>query len=234
METQLNEAEEAAMSSIESWMEAINDQFIAEVEATMDRFSESVAGKFKNLTELQEAFERKQSENDRYLEEYEKIYEFSKLNRDIEKSIDNTDNIKAKRELANLQAEINELEESGAEVSEYQIENMRKRYELKLAELALEEAQNAKSEVRMTRDNEGNWGYVYTADEEQVAQAEQTYEDKLYELQQQNAEYINTLQENIIQMQIEMKEKMAEIANDESLSIEERQQKMNEVQAYYR
>jgi uncharacterized membrane protein YgcG len=113
------------------------------------------------------------------------------------------------------------------------MENLRKRYELKLAELALEEAQNAKSEVRMTRDSEGNWGYVYTADEAQVAEAEQSYEDKLYELQQQNAEYINTLQENIIQMQIEMKEKMAEIANDESLSIEERQQKMNEVQAYY-
>lgn len=234
MESQLQEAEQAAMSSIEEWMTAINDQFIAEVEATMDRFSESVSGKFKNLAELQEAFERKQSENDRYLEDYEKIYEFSKLNRDIEKSIDNSDNIKAKKELADLQAEINELEESGAEISEYQMENLRKRYELKLAELALEEAQNAKSEVRMTRDSEGNWGYVYTADEAQVAEAEQSYEDKLYELQQQNAEYINTLQENIIQMQVEMKEKMAEIANDESLSIEERQAKMAGVQADYK
>ena len=234
MESQLNEAEETALSSVAEWMEAINQQFIDSVESTMDKFADTVAGKFGSLTELQEAFERKQSENDRYLEDYEKIYEFSKLNRDIEKSIDNTSNIKAKKELASLQAEINELEESGAEISEYQMENLRKRYELKLAELALEEAQNAKSEVRMTRDNEGNWGYVYTADETQVAEAEQTYEDKMYELQQQNAEYINTLQENIIQMQVEMKEKMAEIANDESLSIEERQAKMAEVQAYYK
>lgn len=234
METQLNAAEETAMESIASWMEAINQQFIDSVEATMDEFSDKVAGKFASLTELQEAFERKQSENDRYLEDYEKIYEFSKLNRDIEKSIDNSSNVKAKKELAQLQAEINELEESGAEISEYQMENLRKRYELKLAELALEEAKNAKSEVRMTRDNEGNWGYVYTADEAQVAEAEQSYEDKMYELQQQNAEYINTLQENIIQMQVEMKEKMAEIANDESLSIEERQAKMAEVQAYYK
>ncbi len=233
METQLNAAEETAMESIASWMEAINQQFIDSVEATMDEFSDKVAGKFASLTELQEAFERKQSENDRYLEDYEKIYEFSKLNRDIEKSIDNSSNVKAKKELAQLQAEINELEESGAEISEYQMENLRKRYELKLAELALEEAQNAKSEVRMTRDSEGNWGYVYTADETQVAAAEQSYEDKLFELQQQNADYINTLQENIIQMQIEMKEKMAEIANDESLSIEERQAKMAEVQQYY-
>jgi hypothetical protein len=33
-----------------------------------------------------------------------------------------------------------------------------------LAEIALEEAQNAKATVRLQRDNEGNYGYVYTAD----------------------------------------------------------------------
>jgi hypothetical protein len=33
-----------------------------------------------------------------------------------------------------------------------------------LAEIALEDAQNAKSTVRLTQDSEGNFGYVYTAD----------------------------------------------------------------------
>jgi hypothetical protein len=233
MEKSLMEAEESAMSSIEEWMQAVNDKFISEIEQAMDKFSETVAGKFKNLTELQEAFERSRSMTEMYLEDYEKIYEFSKLNRDIEKSIDETDNVRAKKELLALQEEINELEESGAEVSEYQMENLRKRYELKLAELALDEAKNAKSQVRMTMDNEGNWGYVYTADDAQVEAAEQAYEDKLFALQQQNAEYINQLQEDIINMQVEMREKLEEIANDESLSIEERQAKMAEVQAYY-
>jgi hypothetical protein len=52
---------------------------------------------------------------------------------------------------------------------------------LRLAEIALEDAQNAKSQVRLTRDSEGNFGYVYTADESKVANAEQNYEDKLEE-----------------------------------------------------
>jgi len=30
--------------------------------------------------------------------------------------------------------------------------------------MALEDAKNAKSTVRLQRDNEGNYGYVYTAD----------------------------------------------------------------------
>jgi hypothetical protein len=38
-----------------------------------------------------------------------------------------------------------------------------------LAEIALEEAQNAKATVRLQRDAEGNFGYVYTADSEKVS-----------------------------------------------------------------
>jgi hypothetical protein len=41
-----------------------------------------------------------------------------------------------------------------------------------MALIALEEAQNAKSQVRMQRDSEGNWSYVYTADEAKVDNAQ--------------------------------------------------------------
>jgi hypothetical protein len=44
---------------------------------------------------------------------------------------------------------------------------------LLLAEIALEEAQSAKSTVRLQRDSEGNFGYVYTADQNEVANAQQ-------------------------------------------------------------
>jgi hypothetical protein len=71
-----------------------------------------------------------------------------------------------------LQEEINALQESDAEMSEYDLEYLRKKYELRVAEIALEEAQNAKSQVRMQRDAEGNWGYVYTADEAKIDSAQ--------------------------------------------------------------
>jgi SMC interacting uncharacterized protein involved in chromosome segregation len=38
MERQLQEANLAAMASIEDWMQAINDKFLAETEAAVDRF----------------------------------------------------------------------------------------------------------------------------------------------------------------------------------------------------
>jgi hypothetical protein len=41
-----------------------------------------------------------------------------------------------------------------------------------LAKLALEEAQNNVSTVRLRRDSEGNVSYVYTADEDNIAEAQ--------------------------------------------------------------
>jgi hypothetical protein len=64
------------------------------------------------------------------------------------------------------------LQESDAELSQFDLDNLRKRYELRVAEIALEEAQNAKSQVRMRRDSEGNWSYVYTADENKMDEAQ--------------------------------------------------------------
>ena len=144
-------------------------------------------------------------------------------------SIDETDNVKAKKALMEYQQKINEYQADGVQMSEYELQYLQKQYDLELAKIALDEAQDAKSQVRMTRDSEGNYGYVYTADESAVAKAEQSYEDKLYEMQELNAQYINDLQDNIITMQEEMSAKLQEIAEDDSLSYEEKMAKMQEV-----
>jgi hypothetical protein len=230
----LYEAEEEFMSSWAETMEYINEQFELMVENITETFSDMMAGPLsKSLDLLQDAFNRHRDLDNLHLEDFEKIYEFSKLTRDITNSIDNTENVQAKRELAELQREINELEESGVEISQYQMENLRRRYELKVAELALLEAQNAKSQVQMQRDADGNWNYVYTADSDTVSAAEQNYEDRLYALQVANGEYINTMQEMLIQTQMEMKAKIEEITADETLSMEEKHALIHEYTQYY-
>lgn len=234
MNDSLDEAEEEFLQSWEDALTAAAEAFEASMNRAISSFSDALAGPLLgSLEQLEEMFDRQNTIADRYLPDYEKIYELNKLNRDITNSIDDTDNIRAKQELAALQEEINKLEEDGVQVSEYQVENLRRRYELKLAELALTESQNAKSEVRMSRNADGDWSYVYVADEEQVAEAEQNYEDKLFAMQQANAEYINNLNDMIIQMETELTAKLEEIANDETLSQEEKMARMNETIAFY-
>lgn len=234
MEKDTLEAEQNFLSTWENALSAAREQFELEMGIVIDTMSDALAGPlYTSLQQLQEAFDRKNTNAKLHLADYEKIYELNKLNRDIEKSMDETASIQGKQALADLQAEINALEQEGVQISQYQSEDLRRRYELRLAEMALMEAQNAKSEVRMTRDSDGNWNYVYTADSEKVAEAEQNYEDRLYALQQSNAEYIEELQSKLIQAQIEMGEKIAEIRADQTLSVEEQNALIDEVMAHY-
>ena len=233
MDADVQSAAESFQTAWEDALTAANEAFEAAVDRIIQAYDDAAAGLMGSMTELQEAFDRKSDLSSQYLDDYEKIYQLSKLNRDLENSIDSTDNIKAKRELLELQSKINAYEEAGTEISEYQMEQLRQEYELKKAQIELEEAQDAKSQVQMTRDADGNYSYVYTANTEDVAEAEQNYEDKLHAMQESNANYINELQGNMIQMEQEYQEKVQEIMKDTSLTAEERMIKLDELNQYY-
>lgn len=233
MEDELRDAQEDFMSNWEDALQAARDAFDNNVDNMVDDFSTKVGGLTGSIAALQEKWDQNKTLEEEYVPQYEKIYQLTKLTRDINKSIDETKNVKAKRELASLQEEINGLQADSKKMSEYDLEYLQKRYELKIAEMALEDAQNAKSQVRMTKDSEGNFSYVYTADEQQVAEAEQSYEDKLHEMQQMNAEYINTLQENMIKMEQEQAEKIAELSELYEVGSKEYQDALANLQKYY-
>ena len=233
MDEDVQSASEDFQSAWEDALTSINEAFEAEVDRIIEAYDDAAAGLMSSMSQLQEAFDRKSDLADQYLDDYEKIYQFSKLNRDIENSIDSTSNVKAKKELLELQSKINAYEEAGIEISEYQMQQLQQEYELKKAQIELEEAQDAKSQVKMQRDSEGNYSYVYTANSDDVAKAEQNYEDKLHTMQQSNAEYINDLQSNMIQMEQDYQDKVKEIMTDTSLTAEERMAQLNELNDYY-
>lgn len=233
MDEDVQSAAESFQSAWEDALTAANEAFEAAVDQIIQAYDDAAAGLMGSMSELQEAFDRKQDLSSQYLDDYEKIYQLSKLNRELENSIDSTDNVKAKQELLELQSKINAYEEAGTEISEYQMEQLRQEYELKKAQIELEEAQDAKSQVQMTRDADGNYSYVYTANTDDVSKAEQNYEDKLHAMQQSNAEYINDLQSNMIQMEQDYQDQVQEIMKDTSLTAEERMVKLNELNQYY-
>lgn len=206
-------------------------------ENTVERIKQSMldafAGFIGSWSVLKDSLEYAKTAADRFVPQYKEIYELSKLNRDIMKSIDNTSNIKNKQALRDLQKEINELEQHSGEISQYDLDNARRRYELELARLQLEEARDAKSTVRLSKDSEGNWSYVYTANQDDVEKAEQNYEDKLYAMQQANSEYINSLSDQILELEEQYAEKLAEIRLDNTMSEEERNAAIERLNAYF-
>jgi hypothetical protein len=104
-------------------------------------------------------------------EDYDKIYQLSKLNRNINKTLNDSNIIAGKQKMKSLQQEINELQASGVELSKYDLDYLQAKYELRLAELELENAKNNKDTVRLSKDSEGNWSYDYTTSMDKVDEA---------------------------------------------------------------
>lgn len=196
----LMEDQEAFMSSWETALQTATDIFTAQMDRAFEKLEDDLAGIFKSFDELGATMDKQQQVSDRFMDAGKKQYELSKLNRQLQKNLDKTDSAKAQQELLKLQKEIEGYQESGVEMSERDLAALQKKYELRLAEIALEDAQNAKSQVRLQRDSEGNFSYVYTTDASKAADAQQAYEDKLEENRQlaisQNEELTNAIVEN--------------------------------------
>lgn len=223
---QLKEATERQLETQQEIYESINDIVQAIEDNWVDAVEKVVAVQKKGLlNDIDYAVDRYgdlADLNDLYLSNSKKIYELNKLNRTILQDISKTDNVAAKSKLKDVLEEVNALQNSNAQMSEYELKTLQAKYDLRLAEIALEEAQEAKSQVRLVRDNEGNWGYMYTADAEEVSKAEQDVEDKMQALQDIQEETMRDTGEKILSIQQQYYDALSDIYTDASLTQEER------------
>lgn len=226
---QVHEKQMELISLASDYLNAIKDQWINNLELigqkTKDALYEGLEwaiDKYGDLTDLSEL----------YLSNTRKIYELNKLNRSIQADINKIDNVAAKTKLRDLMKDINGYYADNVKMSEYELKNLQAQYELRLAEIALEDARNAKSEVRLTRDNEGRWGYMYTANTEEVDKAEQELEDKRYELQQLQEDTLKDAGEKILSLQNDYIDAMTELQSSD-LSDEQKKKRAEELTSLY-
>ena len=230
------EAQDQMLSDAEAWADALVAQLENDLAGLADVLQSNLAGEFGSLTNLTESLERANSLQEEYLTTTNKIYETNKLMNTAQQEIDKTSNSVAKKKLKQFITETEQLQ-SKNKLSQFELEIRQAEYDLLLAEIALEESQNAKSTVRLQRDSEGNFGYVYTADSSQVDKAQQDLEDAQNALYNIGLEGANRYTESYIQTMQEMNDKVTELTtmfqNGEIKSKEEFDARMLELQEYY-
>lgn len=232
LQEKIKDANETMLENWQETLEIAQKNFQETVKATLDSMYDGIGG-LANFDLLKRQFEYEKDLADDYIDDFNKAYELNKLNRKIQNSLDDTKGIKNKELLRDLQKEINDLQASGAQISKYDLEYLQKKYEMRKAEIALEEAQNAKTTVRMRQDNEGNWGYVYTADQDNVDNAKQNYEDKLADMYNLTEEYNQSLQDQIIKLLDDRQKAMDDAAAQYANDSEAFAQAMAQIQEFY-
>jgi hypothetical protein len=171
--------------------------------------------------------------SEEYLDNINAMYGVQELANKYNSAINDSNTLKIQQKLADLRdSELDALRQKD-KLSEYDLKRADLRYQIALKQMALEEAQQNKSTMRLKRDSQGNYSYVYTADEDKVAALREELSNLYNELYNLDLEKYNSNLEKINQYTAEWVEKQKELAEDKTLSDEEREARLYDLEVYY-
>lgn len=146
--------------------------------------------------------------DEEYLDTVTKSYEIDKLRSKINTEINKTSSSSSRQKLIDFQKKELKLLEEKDKLSQYDIDRSNKKYEILQKTIALEEAQNNKSQMRLRRDSQGNYRYQYIADTSAIAEAEQELKDLYQALYQLDEDKIRENTQKYYDLVIEMENKV--------------------------
>lgn len=228
------ETDDAYKKAKENWMNSMNelnaavedslDTVIASyensIDVAFDKLNSSLTGG-KGLEYTGEEWELMNQNADRYLDTINATYEVQKLQRKFQQSINDTDSLSAQKKLNDLmQEEITALEKKD-KLSQYDIDRANLKYEIALKQIALEEAQQNKSTLRLKRDSQGNYSYQYAGDEDSVASKQQEISDAQNQLYNLDKDAYRQNLDDMYSIYSEFQDKMKEVAKKYGTDSEE-------------
>lgn len=225
------EAQDKLNDKVLDYIQLLQDDYLNTVKATLKELETAITG--SSLKDIQEEWEDISAEADKYYDSVEGAYHIQTLANKIDQSIASTNNLQAQQKLMKLrEREITYLREK-KDLTEFDIKASEAKYQIALKEIALQEAQQNKTSMKLTRNEQGNWSYQYVADETDVMTKQQELlnaYNNLYQLAsdayEENLEKLQELQEKYL-------EKAREIAENENLTEEQKQIKLTELREIY-
>lgn len=107
------------------------------------------------------------------------------------KALNDTKGLKSQQQLKKVMNEQLTILKQKDKLTQYDVDRAQKILEVEKARIALEEARNNKTQMRLKRDSQGNYSYQYVADQDNIGQAENNLakaENDLYNFDKENYE----------------------------------------------
>lgn len=231
----------------ELWQDAqqgLNDKVIEYIELLQNDYKNTISDIISDLEksitggaaleEVKEQWELLKEQSEKYYDDVERIYELSSLASKYENSIINTSNLENQQKLQEMYNKEMKYLENKKFLSEYDLKVANAKYDMTLKQIMLEESQQNKTSMKLTRGADGNWSYQYVADEDDIASKQQALLDATREYYQITKEGYHQNLEDMMSAQATYLEKLQEI-NEKYMNDEEmRTQKAQELyEAYY-
>ena len=212
----------------ELYMDAANtfqDALAAEAEIVQAQFENTVKQQAKAIRDAlgtdkaEMKWQLEMDKEDDYLDAVNAAFGRQSFINKVQENLDKTDSLSAQRKLNDLlDDELKKLEKKD-KLTQYDVDRANQMLEIELKRIALEEAQQNKSKMRLRRDSSGNYSYQFVADEEAQTQAQQELADAQNSLYNMDKEELQNKNQEILDAARELEESMLEYA---SLGAEQR------------
>ena len=178
---------------------------------------------------IQEEWELIQRNANQYYDEVEKAYNIRKLQGRYESLLNQSSQLSIQQQITNQMNQQLDYLNNKNELSKYDIEYANAQLEILQRQIALEEAQYNKNQMRLTRDSQGNYTYTYTSNREDINSANEELLDSLSNAYELSKQTIIDSQSDALSALKDFYSEVQGIATNYSLSEEERSARLQEL-----
>lgn len=166
---------------------------------------------------------------DYYLDDVNKAYNIQKLQSQYTDLLDGANTLDIQTKITDQMNQQLEYLRTKTNLSEYDVSYAQAQLEILKQQIALEEAQANKSQMKLRRDSQGNYNYVYTANEDNVKNAQDGLLDAQNNAYNLSKDQMKQTQEDSFSAFQQAKQLLLDIWSDTTLGVTEQKERMQAV-----
>lgn len=187
----------------------------------LDNFTADVNGVQVPLEYAADAWERIKENADNYLDDLNRAWELEKLENEYLKLIDEAIDPNLQRQITEQMEQQLEYLREKDKLSRYDVNYANAQLEILQKTIALEDARANKNQMKLRRDSQGNYSYVYAANKNDVRDKENDLLDARMNGYNMSVEASTDATDRYLQKVQSMADALRDVANDQSLSQEQ-------------
>jgi hypothetical protein len=156
--------------AVEDAAKNIQDKYINAIDKIFDELDKKITNG-KGTDYLSTEWDLMNKNAEEYLDTINSAFAIQETERKYQKAIDENKNIKNQQTLKKLMDDQLGILRNKEKVSQYDVDRAEKLLQVEQARMALQDAQSAKTTMRLKRDSQGNYSYQYVADNNAVDDA---------------------------------------------------------------
>lgn len=222
-----NQTQEDLLTAAKNAMDAAEEMYTNAIERASYKFEQAITSGM-GFDLLQEKYDNLIDKEERYFDKVNEKYNAEAYYNKIQKAIDETTDTVAADRLKRLQTEL-DVRKRNNQLNQYDLDILEAKYNLTIAQNALEEAQNAKDSVRLVRNSAGNWDYQFTANQDDVDAAQDDYNKALNDWYNIAKDQTKDIMDEILKLKQDTHDQLEEIYKDDTLNEQEKNAKIEEL-----